>query len=86
MATQKAVVILDKGVVRVFDEFPIAPLRPGTVRVRVHAVALNPTDHVHVHDWASTGCVSGCDFSGVIEAAFRSTRLQAAQNNNLRRR
>jgi NADPH:quinone reductase-like Zn-dependent oxidoreductase len=38
------------------------------LRVKVHAVALNPTDHKHIDTMPDlAGCLVGMDFAGVVE-------------------
>lgn len=49
-------------------EVPIPKLRPGYVRVKTVAVALNPTDWKHVDIHAEPGTIIGCDYSGIVEA------------------
>lgn len=42
-------------------------LRPGYLRVKVKAVAMNPTDYKHIDTWNNKGCLVGCDYAGVVE-------------------
>lgn len=48
---------------------PEPALRPGYIGVKVKAVALNPADWKHIdRPFLNTeGCVSGCDYAGVVE-------------------
>lgn len=47
---------------------PLPALRPGQILVRVHAVALNPTDYKMPTSFPSPGAACGCDFAGQIAA------------------
>jgi NADPH:quinone reductase-like Zn-dependent oxidoreductase len=42
-------------------------LRDDYINVRVHAVALNPTDWKHVDYLATPGARVGCDYAGHVE-------------------
>ncbi|OQV01592.1 Alcohol dehydrogenase GroES-like domain-containing protein isoform 2 [Cladophialophora immunda] len=47
---------------------PLPKLRDDYILVKTVAVALNPTDWKHAaFGLAADGCLSGCDFSGVVE-------------------
>ncbi|KAI1458276.1 oxidoreductase-like protein [Annulohypoxylon moriforme] len=67
MSTQKAVVIQAEKVAAVIPNAPIAKLRPGFVKVKTVAVALNPTDWKHIDGYGAPGCVVGCDYAGIVE-------------------
>ncbi|KIX01354.1 uncharacterized protein Z518_09079 [Rhinocladiella mackenziei CBS 650.93] len=45
---------------------PFPKPRPGYVLVDVKAVALNPTDWKHIDRINTKGCLSGCDYAGVV--------------------
>jgi aspyridone synthetase trans-acting enoyl reductase len=47
---------------------PLPPFAPNQVLVKVHAVALNPSDHKFVELSTVVGAVSGADFSGTVVA------------------
>src|ERR1700709_297862 len=47
-------------------EVPKPTIEPHHIIVRVHAVALNPTDYKHIDMVAAPGCISGCDYSGEV--------------------
>lgn len=49
----------------VSDRPPPQP-RPGYVLVDTKAVALNPTDWKHIDKINTKGCLSGCDYAGVV--------------------
>lgn len=61
-----AIVIKQAGEAEI-QEVSIPKLRDDYINVRVHAVALNPTDLKHVDYWASPGARVGCDYAGVVE-------------------
>lgn len=48
-------------------EVSIPKLRGDYINVRVHAVALNPTDWKHVDYMATPGARVGCDYAGVVD-------------------
>jgi NADPH:quinone reductase-like Zn-dependent oxidoreductase len=65
----KALVIKELGVPQVVSDRPLPALRPDHIRVKVHAVALNPTDHKHIDKMPDlAGCLVGMDFAGVVES------------------
>ena len=47
---------------------PLPTLRPTYLLVKVHAIALNPTDWKHIHRKLASpdGSISGCDYSGTV--------------------
>ena len=67
-ATQKAVVIDGPKKASVKTTRTIPKLRPDYILVKVHSIALNPTDWKHIDYMPSPGCVVGCDFSGTVVA------------------
>ncbi|KIW01275.1 uncharacterized protein PV09_07314 [Verruconis gallopava] len=63
----KAIVINGTSASVVADR-PIPKPRPDQILVKPSYVALNPTDWKHVEfNLAAPGCISGCDYSGVVE-------------------
>jgi len=61
-----AIVIKQAGEAEIL-EVTVPKLRDDYINVRVHAVALNPTDWKHVDYLASPGARVGCDYAGVVE-------------------
>jgi NADPH:quinone reductase-like Zn-dependent oxidoreductase len=61
-----AIVIKQAGEVEI-QEVSIPRLRDDYILVKVHAVALNPTDWKHVDYLADPGARVGCDYAGVVE-------------------
>lgn len=49
-------------------EISIPKLRDDYIGIKVHAVALNPTDWKHVDFIAPPGSRIGCDYAGVVES------------------
>lgn len=66
MATQKAIVLQGQKTAALVTDRPIPKLRPGYILVDVKAVALNPTDWKHREFINTPGCLSGCDFAGIV--------------------
>jgi NADPH:quinone reductase-like Zn-dependent oxidoreductase len=65
----KALVIKEVGVAHVVSDRPLPTVRPDQIRVKVHAVALNPTDFKHIDTMPGLeGCLVGMDFAGVVES------------------
>lgn len=64
---QRAVVIQPERVGKVVSDAPIPTLRPGYVKVKTVAVALNPTDWKHIAKIGEAGSVLGCDYAGIVE-------------------
>lgn len=63
----KAIVMTgETGKVALETDRPPPKLRPGYVLVTVKAVAVNPTDWKHADTWNTKGCLSGCDYAGVV--------------------
>ena len=68
MATTRAIVVgpVEKAVI--VADVPIPELRDQYVLVKVHAVALNPTDWEHIdYGNADVGARIGSDYAGVVE-------------------
>lgn len=65
--TTKAIVYVDKGKATV-QEVARPRLRDDYIKVKVNAIALNPTDWKHI-DFGRTNAGSriGCDYSGIVE-------------------
>ena len=79
----KAVCIRPDGEIGV-DEIPMPTLRPGTVRIRVAAAAVNPADlAMRTFGRSMTGVdgpwVPGMDVAGVIDSVSESSSLQIGQ-------
>ncbi|RDW65095.1 hypothetical protein BP6252_10746 [Coleophoma cylindrospora] len=66
MATQKAIVLQGLKKAALVTDRPIPKLRPGYILVDVKAVALNPTDWKHREFLNTPGCLSGCDYAGLV--------------------
>ena len=65
---QKAVVIQGQGKAELVHDRPLPALRDTYILVKTVAVALNPTDWKHIDYLTVPGSLSGCDYSGVVEA------------------
>jgi len=70
----KAVVIQEAGDAKAqqpgkiaVQDIPEFKLRPDYIRVKVRAVALNPTDWKHIDYISDAGSVVGCDLAGTVE-------------------
>lgn len=63
----KAIKVVSQGKAEIQD-VAVPELRPSTVLVKVHCVALNPIDWMNVEYQPVSGATLGCDFSGTIEA------------------
>jgi len=61
-----AIVIKGAGEAKV-EEAPVPKLRDDYILVKVHAIAINPTDWKHVDYLADPGARVGCDYAGVVE-------------------
>ncbi|CBX90740.1 similar to oxidoreductase [Plenodomus lingam JN3] len=71
----KALKVQQPGLLEVLDvERP--KIRPGFCLVKVQAVALNPTDHKHLHYISCEGCTLGCDYAGIIEEVRPGSSLK----------
>ncbi|KAI1808887.1 putative zinc-binding oxidoreductase ToxD [Daldinia bambusicola] len=66
-ATQKALIIQEGNVAKVVTDAPIPKVRPGYVKVKTVAVALNPTDWKHIDGVGVPGGLVGCDYAGIVE-------------------
>ncbi|KAH7101716.1 GroES-like protein [Auriculariales sp. MPI-PUGE-AT-0066] len=64
--THSALVVVEHGKADVRDR-PLPKLKPDTVLVRVHGVALNPTDWLHVDVLLNPGSSVGSDFAGIVK-------------------
>ncbi|KAM0145981.1 hypothetical protein ACHAQE_010973 [Botrytis cinerea] len=62
----KALIVQDVGVAKVVDDANEPSLRPDYVKVKVAAVALNPTDWKTLDEIGKAGSRVGCDFSGTV--------------------
>jgi NADPH:quinone reductase-like Zn-dependent oxidoreductase len=62
----KALIIKRHGVAAVAD-IKEQSMRPGYIKVKTVAVALNPTDGHHVASEGRIGGILGCDLAGVVE-------------------
>ena len=67
MATQRALVVKEKGAVEVKNDVPRPTVRDDYIIVKTKAVALNPTDWKAVHGGPEPGAIVGCDYAGVVE-------------------
>jgi len=63
----KAIQVLKPTHAAVVDNLPLPKLpSPAWVRIKTVAVALNPSDYLHIrHEHGP--CIAGCDFSGVVD-------------------
>ena len=64
----KAVQTKVPGTATVVTDAPVPKLRPTYVLVKVHAVALNPTDWKHIDGVQKPGVIVGCDYAGTVES------------------
>ncbi|KAI9640057.1 hypothetical protein NHQ30_011621 [Ciborinia camelliae] len=62
----KALIVQGLGVAKVVDDANEPSLRPDYVKVKVVAVALNPTDWKTLDEMGRAGSRVGCDFSGTV--------------------
>ncbi|KAH7409111.1 chaperonin 10-like protein [Cadophora sp. MPI-SDFR-AT-0126] len=49
-----------------FKEIPVPAISSTEILVKVHVVALNPTDYRHIDGISPPGCIVGCDFAGEV--------------------
>lgn len=49
-----------------FTDVPEPVISPNEILVKVHAVALNPTDHMHIDAVSPPGSIIGCDYAGEV--------------------
>ncbi|KAK3615960.1 hypothetical protein LTR56_026278 [Elasticomyces elasticus] len=73
----KAIVVVKSGHAAVVEKAE-PELRPDWVKVKVRAVALNPTDWKHIDFFARGGETVGCDFSGIV------TEIGSAVTSNIK--
>ncbi|OJD28899.1 zinc-binding oxidoreductase [Diplodia corticola] len=66
--TQRAIQIQAPKVAKLVTNAPIPRQRPDHIAVAVSHVALNPTDWKSIDTRGEPGLISGCDYSGVVEA------------------
>jgi len=62
----KALIVQEPGVAKVIHDAKEPSLRPDYVKVKVVAVALNPTDWKTLDELGVSGSIVGCDFSGIV--------------------
>ena len=62
----KAIVIKERGVAALVD-IKEQGMRPGYVKVKTVALAVNPTDLTHTDGIGLVGGILGCDFSGIVQ-------------------
>src|SRR5690349_3621489 len=62
----KALIIKQHGHAAVAD-IPSQNLRPGYIKVKTIAVAVNPTDLHHTANAGRVNGIIGCDLSGIVE-------------------
>ena len=67
MATRKAVQMQGPKDARLVSDVPLPKLKESSIIVKVAAVALNPTDWMHIDFITDAGPIIGCDFAGVVE-------------------
>lgn len=68
MATQKGIQSQGQpGDAKVVSDIPIPKVRDEWIIVKVVAVALNPTDWMHIDRLDEKGTIIGCDYAGVVE-------------------
>ncbi|KAI4127088.1 MAG: hypothetical protein LQ338_003374 [Usnochroma carphineum] len=67
MPSQRAILTRAAGDARVVSEAPLPKPRGSHLIVKTKAVALNPTDWMHIDYMPSTGAIPGCDFAGTVE-------------------
>lgn len=69
----KAIVVLPEERPIAIAEIPKPKLRDGWLLVKVHAVAINPTDWKHIDfAYADGGSKIGSNYAGVVEAVGRN--------------
>ncbi|CAG8950320.1 hypothetical protein HYFRA_00006813 [Hymenoscyphus fraxineus] len=64
----RAITLPYKQKVASIQQIPIPPSRPDYITVKIHSVALNPTDwkHIHMGIGGDPYSIVGCDFSGTV--------------------
>ena len=73
-STQRAIVIDGPKQATIHDNVPVPKLRPGTILVKVVAVAINPTDWKHIDFLPSEGSIVGCDYAGTVVAVAEGVK------------
>ncbi|KZF19813.1 oxidoreductase-like protein [Xylona heveae TC161] len=68
MATRSAIIIQGKGKAELKTGLPRPAVAPDSLAIKPYAVALNPTDWKSIDFVGTEGAVSGCDYSGVVQA------------------
>jgi NADPH:quinone reductase-like Zn-dependent oxidoreductase len=63
----KALICFGNKDARIVTDRPIPKLRDDYILVKVHSVALNPTDWKHIDFLATEGALVGCDYAGTVE-------------------
>jgi NADPH:quinone reductase-like Zn-dependent oxidoreductase len=66
MPSQRAIITQGRRIAKVSSNAPIPSLRPGYVKVKTVAVAVNPTDWKQIDMVGASGTLVGCDYSGII--------------------
>lgn len=66
--TQRAIQVLTRSHAALVTDRPLPRQRPDHLAIAVSHVALNPTDWKSVDLRGEPGLLSGCDYSGVVEA------------------
>lgn len=66
MSTRNAIQVQGPGDAKLAS-VPKPKLNEASIIVKVSAVALNPTDWKHIDGQAEVGCISGCDFAGIVD-------------------
>lgn len=67
MSTRNAIQVQGPGDAKLVSDAPRPKLKDHSIIVKVAAVALNPTDWMHIDSIAEAGTISGCDYAGVVE-------------------
>ena len=62
----KAITTAPNGTAVLTYDKPLPQLGAQSLLIKVHAIALNPTDYNHVHGLARLGSTVGCDFAGEV--------------------
>lgn len=78
MSVQRAIQIQGPRRAKLVSDAAIPKLRDAYIRVKTTAIALNPTDWMHIDFLPSKGSTVGCDYSGTIES------ICPAVTNNLK--
>jgi NADPH:quinone reductase-like Zn-dependent oxidoreductase len=78
----KALVIKKHGVAAVAD-IKEQSMRPGYIKVKTVAVALNPTDAHHAAGEGRVGGILGCDLSGVVEEVGEECKTHVKKGDSV---